>query len=205
MSTVKLSPSNADEIIQRAISILLNSGTIAYPTETIYGLGAKYDDEQAVKRLYALKNRPREKTIPIIIGNVEQLTLLAEYVNDTAADLISRFWPGPLTLLLRARDGLNSYITSDRKVAVRIPGESFALQLVRSAGFPITATSANISGKPPALNAAMVADYFAAGLDLIVDGSESKNILPSTIVDVTGETPIVLREGALKLTRLFTQ
>jgi L-threonylcarbamoyladenylate synthase len=205
MSTAILSVENTDKIIQRAISILLNGGALAYPTETIYGLGAKYDDEPAVKRLYDLKNRPREKTIPLLVGSVEQLSVLAEYVNDTAADLISRFWPGPLTLILRARDGLSSYITSDGRVAVRIPGESFALQLVRSAGFPITATSANISGRPPARNAGMVASYFSAGLDLIIDGGESQTALPSTIVDVTEETAIVLREGAIKLSQLFVR
>ena len=204
MSSLKLSTSNSDEIIQHAISVLLKGGAIAYPTETLYGLGAKYDDEQAVKRLYELKKRPREKTIPIIIGSAEQLSLLAESVNDAAADLISRFWPGPLTLILRARAGLNSFIISDGKIAVRVPGESFALRLVRAAGFPLTATSANISGKPPAHNAGMVTDYFGSGLDLVVDGGESPSTLPSTIVDVTKETPVLLREGAIKPSLLFS-
>ncbi len=205
MPRVLLSASNENEVIQKAVSILLNGGTVAYSTETIYGLGAKYDDEQAVKRLYELKNRPRAKAMPLIIGSVEQLAMLTQCVNDAAFDLISRFWPGPLTLIFRARDGLNSYITSDSKVAVRIPGESFALHLVRFAGFPITATSANISGKPPAHNADMVADYFPEGLALIVDGGESQIALPSTIVDVTEKSPLVLREGAIKSSWLFSK
>ncbi len=182
---------------------MMNGGIISYPTETIYGLGATYDNENALKRLYGLKQRPYEKTVPIIIGSIEQLSLLAEVVNDTAADLISRFWPGPLTLIFRARSGLNGYVTSNRKVAVRIPGASFALDLVRAAGFPIIATSANISGLPPARNAAMVADYFADNLDLIVDGGESPTAVPSTLVDVTDNTPIIVREGAIKNSLLF--
>ncbi len=205
MSIIKLSANNREEVIQRAVSILVGGGIIAYPTETTYGLGARYDEGTALKKLYDLKRRPHEKAMPIIIGSVDQLSLLAVDVNDKAADLISRFWPGPLTLVLCARNGLNDYITSEQKVAVRIPGESFALQLVRAAGVPITATSANISGRPPAINAEMVAGYFAAGLDLIIDGGKSQTALPSTIVDVTGKTPIVLREGALSISNIFTR
>jgi L-threonylcarbamoyladenylate synthase len=205
MISVKLTNTNADEIIRRAISMIMNGGVISYPTETIYGLGAKYDDENALKRLYGLKQRPHEKTVPIIIGSVEQLSLLTEFVNNTAADLISRFWPGPLTLIFRARSGLNGYVTSNRKVAVRIPGASFALDLVRAACFPITATSANISGLPPAHNAAMITDYFADNLDLIIDGGESPTAVPSTLVDVTDIAPIIIREGAIKTSLLFAR
>jgi L-threonylcarbamoyladenylate synthase len=203
MIPVKLTDANTDELIQQAISIMMNGGTIAYPTETIYGLGAKYDDKNALKKLYALKQRPLEKTFPIIIGSVEQLSLLAEDVNNTATDLITRFWPGPLTLIFRAKSGLNSYITSNGKVAVRIPGASFALDLVRAALFPITATSANISGLPPARTAAMIADYFTDNLDLIIDGGDSPMVVPSTLVDVTKNTALILREGAINTSRLF--
>jgi L-threonylcarbamoyladenylate synthase len=203
MIPVKLTDANTDELIQQAISIMMNGGTIAYPTETIYGLGAKYDDKNALKKLYALKQRPLEKTFPIIIGSVEQLSLLAEDVNNTATDLITRFWPGPLTLIFRAKSGLNSYITSNGKVAVRIPGASFALDLVRAAPFPITATSANISGLPPARTAAMIADYFTDNLDLIIDGGDSPMVVPSTLVDVTENTALILREGAINTSRLY--
>jgi len=184
---------------------MMNGGTIAYPTETIYGLGAKYDDENALKKLYRVKQRPCEKTVPIIIGSIEQLSLLAEDVSNAAADLIARFWPGPLTLIFRARSGLNSYITWNGKVAIRIPGASFALDLVRASSFPITATSANISGLPPARTAARIADYFADTLDLIIDGGESPTAVPSTIVDVTDNTPVVIREGAIKTSLLFVR
>ena len=176
---------------------------IAYPTETIYGLGAKYDDENALKKLYTLKQRPLEKTFPIIIGSVEQLSLMAEDVNNAAADLITRFWPGPLTLIFHAKSGLNNYICWNGKVAVRIPGASFALDLVGAALFPITATSANISGLPPARTAKMIADYFTDNLDLIIDGGDSPMVVPSTLVDVTENTPLILREGAINTARLF--
>ncbi len=156
-------------------------------------------------RLYELKHRPHEKTIPIIIGSVEQLSLLVNSVNETAADLIRRFWPGPLTLVFDARRGLSSYITCTDKIAVRIPGQSFALDLVRASGFPITATSANISGLPAARDVSMISEYFNDRLDLIIDGGTSQNTQPSTIVDVTRQTAVVLREGAISASRIFTR
>jgi len=203
MQALKLSAGNEDEIIRQSISVLQDGGIVAYPTDTLYGLGAKYDNEQTLKRLYDIKNRPDEKAIPIIIGDPEQISLLAKPVSKAAADLISRFWPGPLTLILHAIEGLNRFIVAGSRIAVRVPGESFALRLVRAAGFPITATSANISGKPPARNSGMAIDYFGAALDLVVDGGESSITLPSTIVDVTGKCPVVLREGAIKASMLF--
>ena len=191
-------------MIERAVLSLFHGGIIAYPTETLYGLGAKYDNEQALMRLYELKRRPHENTIPIIIGSVEQLSLLVNSVNETAADLIRKFWPGPLTLVFAARSGLSSYITCADKIAVRIPGQSFALDLVRAAGFPITATSANISGFPAARDVSMISEYFNDRLDLIIDGGTSQNTQPSTIVDVTRQTAVVLREGAISASRIFT-
>ncbi len=193
-----------DEALRLAVLTLLEGRIIAYPTETIYGLGAKYDNEKALIRLYDLKHRPHEKTIPIIIGGVEQLSLLVNSVNDTARLLMQKFWPGPLTLVFYARSGLNSYITCTDKIAIRIPGESFALDLVNKAGFPITATSANISGFPPASNTAMISKYFNDRLDLIVNGGTSQNTQPSTIVDVTRETAVVLREGVISASHIFT-
>jgi L-threonylcarbamoyladenylate synthase len=170
---------------------------IAYPTETLYGIGTRYDNEESLLRIYELKMRPAQKAMPVIIGSVDQLSLIAGNMNDLADRLIRAFWPGPLTLLLPARKDLSPFITSDGKIAVRMPGDSFALRLTLAAGLPITSTSANISGMPPALNAGMVAGYFADGLDLIIDGGECRRKTPSTIIDVTGDVPLLVRKGAL--------
>jgi L-threonylcarbamoyladenylate synthase len=132
-------PADSDNTLRVAAAAILGSGIIAYPTETIYGLGARYDDEQALQRLYELKKRPSDKTIPLIIGDASDLEFLVEYVTDSAKKLISRFWPGPLTLIFRAKTGLSSLITCNSNIALRIPGDSFALRLVREAGLPITA------------------------------------------------------------------
>jgi L-threonylcarbamoyladenylate synthase len=190
---------NPEEALQAAVAVLEQGGIVAYPTETLYGLGVKYDNRAALGKLYGLKRRPAEKAMPLIIGSREQLSLLAASVPAAAEDLMDRFWPGPLTLVLEARPGLPEHITSSGRVAVRVPGESFALRLAVRAGFPFTATSANISEQPPARSAAMILAYFDAGIDLVIDGGELNSALPSTVVEVAGGTVLILRKGAADL------
>ncbi len=199
---LKLTDKNIDEVISAAISILKNGGIIAYPTETFYGLGAKYDIDSALKRLYEIKQRPEEKAMPLIIGDKKELSLITDSINASTEELIDRFWPGPLTVLFNALPDLTEYIVSLNKAALRIPGESFALKLAKVSGFPITATSANISGMPPADSAKMVLDYFDGSIDLIIDGGKTKGGLPSTIVDATGNTIKIIRKGAVEITAL---
>lgn len=196
---IKLTDENLGEVITKAIAVLKNGGIVAYPTETFYGLGAKYDMDSALERLYEIKKRPKEKAMPLIIGNREELSFITDSVNEQANDLMDRFWPGPLTILFRARQSLSEYIVSESKVAIRIPGESFALRLAKTAGFPITSTSANISGMPPADSASLVFDYFGEGVDLIIDGGKTKGRLPSTIVDITGDLPKIIRHGSINI------
>ncbi|HMK61667.1 MAG TPA: L-threonylcarbamoyladenylate synthase [Dissulfurispiraceae bacterium] len=204
MHIIICNSSVSSDAIKLAATKLLDGGIIAYPTETFYGLGVKYDNSAALERLYAIKQRPLAKTLPIIIGWPEQLDILVGDVTEIARVLIRRFWPGPLTLVFSAKAGLSKYITCDNKIAIRVPGASFALDLARSVQFPITATSANISGKPAAANVQMIQEYFNGSLDLIVDSGQAAIDLPSTIVDVSGETALVLREGAIKASRIFS-
>jgi len=196
---VTLTDTSREDIISRAVAILRDGGIIAYPTETFYGLGARYDDPRALDRLYALKKRPAVMAMPLIIGSEDQLNLLAASVSDSARALMRRFWPGPLTLIFTAASGLTGPVIAGGRVAVRIPGPSFALDLARVAPFPITATSANISSRPPADTAAMVEDYFNGLLDLVVDGGRAPGGLPSTIADVSAGGAVVLRPGAVTL------
>lgn len=199
MIVIRISETDIRQALQKAVDILNYGGIIAYPTETFYGLGAKFDMEDSLKRLYELKKRPKEKAMPLIIGNKGLLPIVAASVNRTAMSLMDRFWPGPLTLILPAKENLSEYITAGTgKVAVRIPGESFALQLARAAEFPITSTSANISGIPPAQDAETVIRYFGDKIDLIIDGDPTSGGLPSTIVDATEDEIKILREGVIK-------
>jgi L-threonylcarbamoyladenylate synthase len=196
---------NIGEVLFNAVETLKKGGIIAYPTETFYGLGVKFDIEDSLKRLFEIKKRPEEKAIPLIIGNKELLHTLTSSINNKAMVLINRFWPGPLTLIFSARDNLSDYITAGTcTIAVRIPGESFALQLAKAAGFPITATSANPSGMPPALNVETVTKYFGDKIDLIIDGGHSPGGSPSTIVDVTGDDIKIVREGAIDRKQIAT-
>jgi len=199
MVVMKSSELSLAETVQKAVEILLSGGIVAYPTETFYALGVKFDMEDSLNKLYTIKQRPVEKAIPLIIGHRELLSMLTSSVNRTAVSLMDRFWPGPLTLVFPAIGNLSDYISAGtHTVAVRIPGESFALQLATSAQFPLTATSANISGRPPARDAQSVIEYFNDTLDLIIDGGKTSGGLPSTIVDVTGTTLRILREGIIK-------
>ena len=196
---VKLTGENLDEAIRSALAVLAGGGIIAYPTETFYGLGAKYDHGPALERLRELKQRPHGNAMPLVIGNVEQLFDLADSVSGPARELIRAYWPGPLTILFQARSGLSEHIVSGGKVAVRVPGDSFALSLARAAGFPITATSANPSGKPPADSAPMVQGYFGSRIDLLIDCGKTGGDRPSTIVDASSGGLKILREGALDI------
>lgn len=198
MVLIKTSETNMVEVLHRVAETVENGSIIAYPTETFYGLGVKFDIEDSLKKLYEVKQRPKEKAMPLIIGNTEILSVVTTPLNPTAISLIERFWPGPLTLVLPAKENLSEYITAGSgKVAVRIPGESFALHLARTINFPITATSANLSGMPPAQDAKTVMKYFGNKIDLIIDGGPAPGGLPTTIVDATENKIEILREGAI--------
>ncbi len=203
MRLLKLLSYNTENILIEAVAVLKKGGIVAYPTETFYGLGAKYDLKNTLKRLYEIKKRPFEKAMPLIIGDIAQLHLLTDDIGDYAKKLIDKFWPGPLTMLFKARSDLSGYLVYENKVAARMPGESFALGLVRTAGFPITSTSANISGMPPASTAEMVIQYFKEDIDLIIDGGETKGGLPSTIIDITEGKIKLIRKGAIDISELY--
>lgn len=199
MLIIRVNEINLEQVLLHVVDILKNGGIVAYPTETFYGLGAKFDLEDSLKKLYDIKQRPEEKAMPLIIGDKGLLPIVAASVNSIAVLLMNRFWPGPLTLIFPARENLSEYITAGtHKVAVRIPGESFALHLAKTANFPITATSANPSGMTPAQDAETVISYFGDKIDLIIDGGLTAGGLPSTVVDVTGDKIKILREGVIK-------
>lgn len=200
---IKLTKTNYDEVIKKSADVLISGGVIAYPTETLYGLGAKYDLEHAHERIFFLKKRPEEKALTLIIGQVEQLSLIAESLSEVAKELIHNFWPGPLTLVFKARQSISKNLKLNDTVAVRIPGDSFALRLAKSVNFPITATSANISNLPAAREVETILNYFNANLDLIIDGGKTAGDQPSTIVDVTGQKAKIVRQGVIDISKFL--
>ena len=189
-----------DKIISESLDVLKKGGVIAYPTESFYALGVAATDENAVKKLFALKKRPADKALPLIVGDRYMLITCIHEIPLEAEDLIKRFWPGPLTLIFKAKEHIPKLLTGNTgKVAIRIPGESAALHLVRELKLPITATSANPSSMPPADSADKVIDYYEDKIDLIIDAGKSAGGKPSTIIDVTVSPPKVLREGSVSL------
>jgi len=187
-----------EDILLAAGRIIRNGGIVAYPTESFYALGAAADNAGAVTRLFLIKKRPPDKPIPLIIDSCKTLKSVVREIPEGAESLMSRYWPGPLTLIFRARDQILPQLTGGTgRVAVRVPGVSLALDLVRSIGAPVTATSANISGLPAASDAGHVRQYFGAAVDLVIDCGETPGGKASTIIDLTVEPFSILREGMI--------
>lgn len=181
---------------ERELEVLRRGGVIACATETLFGLLADARSEVAVARVVELKRRGPEPIALLApdLASVEELAL----IDANARTLAQRHWPGPLTLVLRARPGLPAPLLRAGTIGVRVPGPSPALSLVRAFRGPLTATSCNPSGLPAARDDAEARAYFASEVDLIVPGSAPGGA-PSTLVDMTSETPRILRQGAIEL------
>ncbi len=195
----------ADALFQEAKGLLNAGQVVALPTETFYALAAHPYQEQALERLFALKERPPDKPVLLLVANPEMLVILASHIPETAAALINRFWPGPLTLILPARPGLSGWLTANTgTVGVRQPRQAVTCRLIDYLGFPVTGTSANRSGKPPLVSAGEVEREFGQDAPLIVDAGPCPGGLPSTIVDLTRIPPRLVRSGAVSLASLKT-
>ncbi len=187
--------------IARAASALRGGGVVACPTETFVGLLADALDPAAVEAVAALKGRSADAPIALLLPDADALALVAAPIDAQARALAERYWPGPLTLVVRALPGLPARLVRDGTVGVRVPGPSPALDLVRAYGRPLTATSANRSGEPAVRTTAELPASIRAGLAAEVTG-ESPGGLPSTIVDVSRYPASVLREGAVSTATL---
>jgi len=183
--------------MKEAVQILKKGGVIVLPTDTVYGLGADAFNSKAVDRIYEIKKRPRHLPLPLLLSNVSQITMISQSVPKVGWLLASRFWPGGLTLVLPKIASLPSYLTRGATIAVRIPNHPSCLALIEGLGRPIIGTSANISGRPSCLTADEVKQQLGDEVDLIVDGGKCPGGGESTIVDVTGEVPVVLRQGII--------
>jgi L-threonylcarbamoyladenylate synthase len=191
-------PSAIQKQVEEGISILKGGGVVAFPTDTVYGLGACASNEQAVERVYELKKRPRNMALPLLLANVSQIGEVAENMSQVAWLLARHFLPGALTLVLPKSDSLPDIITAGGgTIAVRIPAHPVPVALAEGLGAPIVGTSANLSGKPSVLTASDVYSQFGDNIDLVIDGGRCPGGRESTIVDAVGETLVILREGAI--------
>ena len=189
--------------IQQALAILKSGGILAFPTDTVYGLGALAFDNTAIESIYTAKDRPIEKAIPILIGDLGDLDQVAVNIPNMALRFAARFWPGPLTCIVPKKQTLPLAVSATSTVAVRIPNHPDALALLRAAG-PMAVTSANISGQPSPSTAQEVYEQLNGRIPLILDGGTTPGGVPSTLVDCTGDEPIVLREGPISLAQLLS-
>jgi L-threonylcarbamoyladenylate synthase len=188
--------------IQTALEILSNGGIVAFPTDTVYGLGSLAFINAAVKSIYTAKNRPIEKAIPILIGDLSDLDKVAEVIPSMALRFAARFWPGPLTCVVPKKPTLPLAVSATATVAVRIPDHPDARTLLRAAG-PMAVTSANISGQTSPSTAQEVYEQLHGRIPLILDGGKTQGGVPSTLVDCIGEAPVILREGPITLVELL--
>jgi L-threonylcarbamoyladenylate synthase len=201
LKTVILS-ANSPQAIPQALEILQAGGLVAFPTDTVYGVGALAYDEKAVESIYAAKQRPVEKAIPVLIGDREDLSKVAENIPVSALRLISRFWPGPLTVLVPKKPSLPAVVSATSTVGVRVPDHEVAQALLRITG-PMAVTSANISSQPSPTTAEEVYEQLGGRIALILDGGRTPGGVPSTLVDCTGDELQVLREGPLSKEQLL--
>jgi len=194
---------SSSDAIPSALEILHAGGLVAFPTDTVYGIGALAFDGKAVESIYAAKERPVEKAIPILIGDMDDLARVGINIPDAARQLASRFWPGPLTVLVPKRADLPEAISATSTVGVRVPDHEVARALLRAAG-PMAVTSANISGGQNPVTAQEVYEQLGGRIRLIIDGGRTPGGFPSTVVECTTPELKILREGPISLKELHS-
>jgi L-threonylcarbamoyladenylate synthase len=184
--------------LRHAADILQNGGLVAFPTDTVYGLAALPFQSEFVERLYSAKGRSSERAIAILLGDISQLTRVAQGLTPEAMNLAKRFWPGPLTLIVPRLPEVPEMVSPYPTIGVRIPDHPVALALLRQVG-PLAVTSANLSGQENANTAEEVLRQLQGRIHLILDGGTTPGGVPSTVADVTGKELTILRQGPISL------
>jgi L-threonylcarbamoyladenylate synthase len=204
-TTVPMSPSTGDDQVHKAADVLRGGGLVAFPTETVYGLGADASNADAIQRMYAVKNRPADHPVIVHIADRDDVGFWAESVPEYAAALMRDLWPGPMTLILRRSAHARDFVTGGQdSVGVRIPDHPLALELLRKfrqhGGMGVAAPSANRYGAVSPTDASAVhteLQHYLAPTDMILDGGHSEVGVESTIIDCTRGNPVILRPGAI--------
>ncbi|CAA9560947.1 MAG: Threonylcarbamoyl-AMP synthase [uncultured Thermomicrobiales bacterium] len=188
------------EAIEWAAQRLAAGGVVALPTDTVYGIAASLAHPEALARLFAIKGRPRDNPVPILLASAAALDLVATDVPAAVRAVAARFWPGPLTVVVPARAGIpDGVLGPDGTVGVRVPNHPVVLPVIEQAGGAIAATSANRTGDPPAQTASEVLAALGNAVDLILDGGVAPGGIASTVVRFTDDGPRLLRRGALAI------
>ena len=192
-----------DEELFEAAEILRNGGLVAIPTETVYGLGANALDESAAKKIYEAKGRPSDNPLIAHISCMDEITALVREIPEAGKKLAEKYWPGPLTMIFPKKDIVPYGTTGGLEtVAIRMPSDPVANRLIKLAGVPVAAPSANTSGRPSPTKAEHVVEDMNGKIEMIIDSGEVGIGVESTIVDVSGEVPMLLRPGAITIEML---
>ena len=191
-------PIDQPQSLSRAVEIVQSGGVIAFPTDTVYGIGVSAFTEEAIEKLYQVKGRSYQKAIPILVADQEELNQITPPTGKIVKNIMEHFWPGALTLILPLLDELPPNLSPTRTVGVRIPDFDLTRRLLMQTG-PLAATSANISGGESALTAEEVAENIGGEIDLILDGGRSPGGVPSTVLDCTKADLMIMREGPVSL------
>jgi L-threonylcarbamoyladenylate synthase len=196
---MKVDADNSEEIIlTQAAEFLFNGGIIAYPTETFYGLGADATNEKAIEKIFSVKGRNFKNPISLIICRADDIHPLVQNIPESAKKLMAAFWPGALTIIFLAANNVSPLLTAGSgKIGLRVSSHPIAQGIVQKLKRPLTATSANLSGAPECTRASEVAEQIGDKIDAIVDLGDTPGIAGSTIIDVTCELPVILREGTI--------
>ena len=184
--------------LKEPAELLKNGGIVVFPTETVYGIGANGLDENTVKKLYNIKQRPLNKPISLLVSNMDMVNQVAKDITDLEYKLMEEFFPGPFTIILNKKDSVPDIVTAGQNtVGIRMPSGEIARKLVEYANVPIATPSANISGKPSGTNLSSIMKDFDGKIDCFIDGGESKLGIASTIVKVIDGVPQILRQGSI--------
>ena len=187
-------------MLEKASELIKQGKIVVFPTETVYGMGTNGLDEDAVKKLYKVKQRPLDKPISLLVANMEMVNQIVKDITETEYKIMEQFFPGPLTIILKKKDIVPNIVTAGQDtVGVRMPSGEIARRLVEIAGVPIAAPSANISGEPSGIDIQEIKDQFAGKVDYFIDGGKSELGLASTIVQVVDEKIQILRQGSITL------
>jgi len=201
MQTLLL-PITDSNSLAHALDVLSGGGLVAFPTDTVYGLGAMAFDANAVSKIYMAKGRGQEKAIPILVSDVDQIHRVSSGVTEYAVKLGKKFWPGPLTIVVPRHPTIPDVVSPLKTVGVRIPNLNVTRELLRLTG-PLAVTSANLSGQTSPSTAKGVNAQLNGRIPLILDGGVTPGGIPSTVVDCTGEEPVVVREGPISLEEIM--
>jgi L-threonylcarbamoyladenylate synthase len=182
--------------LDRALEILESGGIVAFPTDTVYGIGTSAFNNEAVLRLFEVKGRSRTQAVPVLISSMAQIDTVTNGLSDLARHLAERYWPGPITLVLAKNTNLAEAVSPSETVGVRMPKHEFAKSLIDAAG-PLAVTSANITGHQSLSGADEVFQVMKGEIELVIDGGKTPGQVPSTVVDCTGRKPVILREGPI--------